>query len=105
MATFFQYGGCADTEHEPPQKSYGCVGLVEEMGPTNQSYRMQLPHHWAGSPFEIAVFPDGSGFAIPVSKLIEDVGVQTDNMFSPFAQCTEVANKARRLTIKIRYSF
>ncbi len=28
----------ANTEHEPPQFSYCCMGLVEEMGPTDQSY-------------------------------------------------------------------
>ncbi len=91
MVTFFQYGGSADTEHEPPQLAYGCVGLVEEMGPTNQSYRMQLPQHWAGSPLEIAVSSDGSDTAIPLSKLVKGLGVQAYNMFSPSAQCTEAA--------------
>ncbi len=32
-------------------------------------------------------FPDGSGTPIPVSKLVKDLGVQTDNMFSPSTQC------------------
>ncbi len=42
---------------------------------------------------------------IPVSTLVKDLGVQTDNMFSPSAQCTEVANKARRLIFVMRRSF
>ncbi len=44
-------------------------------------------------------------FRIPVFKLVKDLGVQTDNMFSPSAQCTEAANKARRLIFMIRRSF
>ncbi len=32
-------------------------------------------------------------------------GVQTDNIFSPSAQCTEAANKARRLIFMIRRPF
>ncbi len=50
-------------------------------------------------------FPDGSGTPIPVSKLVKERGFQTDNMFSPSAQCTESANKARRLIFMIRRSF
>ncbi len=34
-----------------------------------------------------------------------NLGVQTDNMFSPSAQCTEAANKAKRLILMIRRSF
>ncbi len=34
---------------------------------------------------EIVFFPDGSGTPIPVSTLVKDLGVQTDNMFSPSA--------------------
>ncbi len=92
-------------EHEPSLLSYDCMRLVEEMGPIDQPYRLQLPHRWTGSPPEIAAFPDGSGPAIPVSQLVKDLGVQTDYMLSPSVQCTEIGNKARRLTIKIRYSF
>ncbi len=33
----------------------------------------------------------------PLYKLVKDLGVQTDNIFSPSAQCTGAANKARRL--------
>ncbi len=33
------------------------------------------------------------------------LGVQTDNVFSPFAQSTAAANKARRLMFMIRRSF
>ncbi len=41
----------------------------------------------------------------PVSKLVKGLGVQTDNTFSPSAQCTEAANKAGRLIFMIRRSF
>ncbi len=56
---------------------------------------VQLPQNWARSPPVIVFFPDGSGTPIPVSKLFKDLGVQTDNVFSPSVQCTEAANKAR----------
>ncbi len=56
------------------------------------------------SPLRLSVFPVGYGTAIPVSKLVNDLGVQTDNMFSPTALCTEAANKARRLVFMIRRS-
>ncbi len=46
-------------------------------------------------PLRLSYFPDGSGTPIPVPKLVKDLGVQTDNMFSPSAQCTVAANKAR----------
>ncbi len=46
-------------------------------------------------PLRLSFFPDGSGTPIPVSTLVKDLGVQVDNMFSPSAQCTEAANKAR----------
>ncbi len=38
------------------------------------------------------------------STLVKDLGVQTDNMFFPSVQCTETANKARRLIFMIRRS-
>ncbi len=48
----------------------------------------------------------GSGTQIPVSKLVKDLGVQTDNnMFSPSAQYIEAANKARQLIFMKRRSF
>ncbi len=56
-------------------------------------------------PLRLSFIPDGSGTPIPLSKLIKDLGVQTDNMRSPSAQCTEAANKARRLIVMIRRSF
>ncbi len=56
-------------------------------------------------PQRLSFFPDGSDTPIPVSNLVKDLGVQTDNMFSPSAQCTEAANKARRLIFMIRRSF
>ncbi len=43
----------------------------------------------------LSFFPDGSGISIPVSTIDKDLGVQTDNMLSPSAQCTAAANKAR----------
>ncbi len=56
-------------------------------------------------PWECLFFPDGSGTPIPISTLVKDLGVQTDNMFWPTAQCTEAANKARWLIFMIRHSF
>ncbi len=53
----------------------------------------------------LSFFPDGSGTPIHVSRLVKDLGVQTDNMFSSPVQCTEAANKARRLIFMIRRSF
>ncbi len=53
-------------------------------------------------PLRLSFFPDGSGTPIPVFKLVKDLGVQADNMFSPSAQRTEAANKARRLIVMIR---
>ncbi len=75
------------------------------MGLTDQSYQMQLSYNRARSSPEIVFFPDGSGTLIPVSKLAKDLGVQTNTMFSPSAQCTEAASKARRLIFNIRRSF
>ncbi len=40
-------------------------------------------------------FPGGCGTPTTVSKLVKDLGVQTDNAFSPSAQCTEAANKTK----------
>ncbi len=54
---------------------------------------------------EKSFFPDGSVTPIPVSKLAKNLGVQTDNMFSRSAQCTEAANNERRLIFMIRRSF
>ncbi len=50
-------------------------------------------------------FPDWSGTPIPVFKLAKDLGVETDDVFSPSAQCTEATQKARRLIFIIRRSF
>ncbi len=44
------------------------------------------------------------GTPIPVFKVV-DLGVQTDNVFSPSAQCTEAANKAVWLIFMVRRSF
>ncbi len=75
------------------------MGLVEEIGPADQSCTVQLPHHWARSPPEIVIFP------IPVSKLVKDLGVQAGHEFSPSVQCTGAANKARQLLFMTRRSF
>ncbi len=56
-------------------------------------------------PLRLSFFPDGSGTPIPVSTLVKDLGVQTDNMFSPSVRCNEAANEARRLIFIIRLSF
>ncbi len=56
-------------------------------------------------PLRLSFFPDGSGTPITVSKLVKDLGVQTDNMVSPSAQCTEATNKASRLIFIIRHTF
>ncbi len=71
----------------------------------NWTYRSILPnattisHNRVISPPEIVFFT-----TIPVSKFVKDLGVQTDNMFSTSARCTEAANKARRLIYMIRRS-
>ncbi len=44
-------------------------------------------------PLRLSFFPDGSSISIPVSTLVKDLGVQTDNMFSPSAECTEAENR------------
>ncbi len=45
------------------------------------------------------------GLALPVFKLVKDLGVHTDNAFSPTAQSVEAANKIRRLIFLIRRFF
>ncbi len=42
-----QKSNTADTEHESSQFSYYRMGLVEEMGLTDKSYQVQVPHNWA----------------------------------------------------------
>ncbi len=56
-------------------------------------------------PLRLSLFPDGSDTPTPVSKLAKDLGVQADNVLSSSVQCTEAANKARRLIFMIRHSF
>ncbi len=56
-------------------------------------------------PWDCLFSPMGLAPPIPVSTLVKDQGVQTDNMFPPSAQGTESANKARRLIFMIRCSF
>ncbi len=78
------------------------------------SKKWDLPiNHTKGNYFTIgrevllrlSFFPDGSDTPIPVSNLVRDLGVETDYMFSPSAQCTEAVNKTRRLIFMIRRSF
>ncbi len=42
-----EIGNTADTEHKTSQFAYYRMGLVEEMGPTDQSYQVQMPHNLA----------------------------------------------------------
>ncbi len=46
------------------------------------------------APLRLSFFPDGYGTPVPVSILVKDQGIQTDNMFFSSAQCTETTNKA-----------
>ncbi len=39
-------------------------------------------------PLRLSFFPDRFVTNIPLSKLVKDLGVQTDNVLSPSAQCT-----------------
>ncbi len=48
LTLLFADDDSADPEHEPTQLSYCRMGLVTEMGPTEQSRR--LSHHWAKKP-------------------------------------------------------
>ncbi len=41
----------------------------------------------------------------PENQIIQGPRVPTDDIFSPSAQCTEDANKARRLVFMLRHSF
>ncbi len=75
------------------------------MGPTDHSYQMQISHNWAKSSPEVVFFPGGSGTPIPVSKLVRDLDVRSQNLSSPSAQCTEAVNNPRWLIVMIRHSF
>ncbi len=79
--------------------------LLHGTGRRNETYRSILLNEttWARSPR--IFFPNGSGTPIPVSKLVKDLGVQADNVFSSSAQFTEAENKAKRLIFMIRHSF
>ncbi len=97
-----QKGNTADTEHESSQFSYYRMGLVEEMGPTDKSYQLQMPHNWAWSSPEVFIF---TAMSLAQPSLYPNKWVQTVNLFSPSARGFEAANKARRLTILVRRSF
>ncbi len=50
---------------------------------------------WRESRLRLPFSPDGSGTTNPVSKLVKDLDVKTDNVCFLSAQCTEAANNAR----------
>ncbi len=56
-------------------------------------------------PLRMRFFPDGSGTRKHVSKLVKDLEVQRGYVFSPSAQYTEAANKARLWIFMIRRFF
>ncbi len=56
------------TELEHLQLSYCPMGLVQEMGPFDQSCQMQLTCHWIRSSPEVVIFPRWVWQPIPVSK-------------------------------------
>ncbi len=89
-------------------RTFTALLLSHGTGHKNGTYqsilRSAITLHWARSPPEIGLSPDGFGTPIPLSQLVKDLWVQTDNVFSSSAQCTETVNKARRL-IFIRRSF
>ncbi len=67
---------------------------------------MQLPRNWAIGRSEFIFFHRWVWHPHPcVHMLVKKLRVQTDNVFSPSAQCTEAANKARGLIFMIRRSF
>ncbi len=67
---------------------------------------MQLPHHWARIPPEIVFFPRWVCHRHPCMQISQG-SRGSDRLYalSPSAQCTEAANKARRLIFMIRRSF
>ncbi len=72
--------------------------MLHGTGRRNGTYRSILPN---AAISQLGKKLDGSGTVIPVSKLVKDLGAQTDNMSSPSAQCSEAANKAKRLIFMI----
>ncbi len=92
-----------DTKHEHSQCSYWDWSKKWDLpiNPTKCNY-LTIGRE---VPLRLSFFPNGSGITIPVSKLVKDLVIQTDNMFffSP-AQCTEAVNKARLLIFTIRRS-
>ncbi len=75
------------------------MGLVEDIGPTDQSDNYLTIR--SEVLLILPVFLNGFSTPIAISKLVKDLGVQTSNAFSPSAQCTEAANKAKRLIVMI----
>ncbi len=74
------------------------------MGPTDRLTKCNYLTIGREVPLTLAFFSNWSGTPIPVSSLVKDLGVQTDNMFSPSAQCTEAASKAIRLPKPVAYT-
>ncbi len=56
-------------------------------------------------PLRLSFFSDVPGTPIPVSKLVKDLWVQTDNVFSPSARSTECVNNSRELIVMGRRFF
>ncbi len=75
------------------------------MGPSDQPYQMQLSHNWARSSPEIVFFSRWVRHHYPCIRISQGSRNSDRNVFSPSAQCTEAANKARRLTFTIWRSF
>ncbi len=105
LCEWCQIGNSAATERGSSQLSYCRMRQFADKGHTDQSCLVKLPRHWTRSPPEIVFNPAGSGTPIHVFKLLKDLGVQADNVFSPSAQCNQAANKARRVVFAKRRSF
>ncbi len=97
-----QNGDSVDPKHEHSQFSYWDWSKKWDLpiNPTKCNY-LTIGRE---VPLRLSFFPDGSGTTISVSQLVKDLGIQTDNMFFPPAQCTEAVNKASRLIFTIRRS-
>ncbi len=95
----------ADTKHEPAKFALCSMGLAEEAGTTDQSYPMQLSHNRARSSPDMDCFPRLVWHPHRCIQISQGSSVQTDNIFSPPAQCIEAPNKAIRWIFIIIRSF
>ncbi len=64
----------------------------------------KLLRNWARSASKLAFLPRWVWYPKPMSEFVKDLRVQTSNILPPSAQCTDAANKTRRLIFKIRPS-